>query len=84
MNFILWFLLTSDGWLRKSTYFLEKFIFLFQTPDFFILILNAFAEHRKLLSKTDHTFWSICTIANIQCACSNSFQPCMESSLRDT
>ena len=32
------------------------------------MILNAFAEHRKLLSKTHRTFWSMCTIANIQCA----------------
>ena len=53
------------GGCEKSTCFLEKFIFLFQAPDFFILILNGFAEHNKVLGKAHRTFWSMCTVANI-------------------
>ena len=37
----------------------------YKRQDFFILILNAFAEHSKLLSKAHRTFWSMCTVANI-------------------
>ena len=51
-NLILCCLLTSDGWLRKSTGFGKKLILFFQTAYFLILLFYLLAKHGELFCQT--------------------------------